>query len=320
MLAIVTGAAGFIGSHLVERLLANGATVIGVDAFTNDYSRIQKRQNLESVIHHPRFSLVETTILYADWASLLPTATHLFHLAGQTGVRSSWGRDFTAHVENNIVSTQHLLEACAKYNPRIRMVFASTSSAYGDTTIIPAAEYVIPQPISPYGVSKVAAEYLCHAYHVAYQLPISIVRYFTVYGPRQRPDMAFSLFFRAALQGRPVIQYGDGQQTRDFTYVDDAVSGTLLAAEHGQIDHVYNIGGGHNVTVKHVFGIIEKLLGAPLQYDIRETQHGDALHTWADTRRAAIDCHYAPLTRLELGLEKQYNWIRQSMTRNGELT
>jgi nucleoside-diphosphate-sugar epimerase len=319
MIALVTGAAGFIGSTLVDRLLADGHIVYGLDCFTHDYSPTLKRQNLESALAHPNFHLIENTIAYANWAEILPKVTHIFHLAGQTGVRSSWGRDFAAHVNNNIVASQHLLEACAQYNPQARIVVASTSSAYGDSPVRPATEDSLPRPISPYGVSKMAVEYLCHAYHVAYQLPISIVRYFTVYGPRQRPDMAFSLFFRAALQGRPVIQYGDGMQTRDFTYVEDAVNGTLCVAAAGKPDTVYNIGGGHTVTLRQVFEMIERILGKPLTYDVQSTQRGDALYTMADTSRVRLR-GYVPLTALEDGLQAQYTWIRESMQRNGELT
>lgn len=317
MIALVTGAAGFIGSTLVDRLLADGHIVYGLDCFTHDYAPALKRRNLESAMAHPNFCLIEKTIEYANWADILPTITHIFHLAGQTGVRSSWGRDFQAHVINNIVASQHLLEACVRYNPTARIVVASTSSAYGDAVKNngghPVSEYTVPQPISPYGVSKMAVEHLCHAYHMAHKLPISLVRYFTVYGPRQRPDMAFSLFFHAVLHGRPVIQYGDGTQTRDFTYVDDAVDGTLLVAEHGDIDRVYNIGGGHAVTLTDVFTKIEDIVGHSLQYDIQDTQRGDALHTLANIQRVVAHCGYDPKWALEDGLRAQYAWTVASM-------
>src|SRR5436190_6883622 len=232
MKALVTGAAGFIGSTLSERLIADGATVVGLDCFTDYYPRERKEHNLTLLRQSPGFTLVEAAIADADWATLLDGVSCVFHLAAQAGVRKSWGRDFRVYTVNNVEATQILLEAC-QGRPIERLVYASSSSVYGDDVPIPMREDARPQPVSPYGVTKLAAEQLCHLYHVNYGVPTAAMRYFTVYGPRQRPDMAFHRFIRAAIRSESITLYGDGEQTRDFTFVADAVAATIAAGEHG---------------------------------------------------------------------------------------
>ena len=209
MNALVTGAAGFIGSHLTGALLDRGWQVTGLDCFTDYYPRAIKESNLAANSGRPGFQFVEGSIQEAEVGSLLDGKTHVFHLAAQAGVRKSWGRDFRIYTENNVDATQRLLEACVGL-PLARFVYASSSSLYGDNTAIPMREDALPQPVSPYGVTKLAAEQLCHLYHVNHRVPATSVRYFTVYGPRQRPDMAFHRFIRAALDGGRITIYGDG--------------------------------------------------------------------------------------------------------------
>ena len=309
MKALVTGVAGFIGSTLAERLVGDGADVVGIDCFTDYYPRPLKERNLASLRRSSRFTLVEADLLDVDLEALLDGVTHVFHLAAQAGVRKSWGRDFNVYVANNIAATQRLLEACAGRSLD-RFVYASTSSVYGDEASIPMREDARLQPVSPYGVSKLAAEHLGYLYHVNHGLPFVALRYFTVYGPRQRPDMGFHRFLSAAMDGRPLTRFGDGEQTRDFTYVADAVSATAAAATRGVPGRVYNVGGGSRVTVNHVFDIIGRLVGHPMTIDQQPPQKGDMRDTYADTTRAASDLGFAPSITLEQGLAEEYAWLR----------
>ena len=311
MRALVTGAAGFIGSTLSERLLAQGATVIGVDCFTDYYPRERKEQNLARLRSDPNFTLVESAIADAELPRLLEGTTHVFHLAAQAGVRKSWGRDFRVYTENNVDATQILLEACVG-RPLERLVYASSSSVYGDEVALPMREDALPQPVSPYGVSKLAAEQLCHLYYVNYGVPAVSVRYFTVYGPRQRPDMGFHKFIRAAVRHEPVPQFGDGRQTRDFTFVADAVTATIAAAKQGTPGRVYNIGGGSRVELLDVFALIGRVTGQALQIDRIDKQRGDMRDTYADTTRARADLGFAPTVSLEEGLRAQYQWMTEA--------
>lgn len=309
MRALVTGAAGFIGSTLTDRLLDEGAEVVGIDCFTDYYPRALKERNLAGARRSSRFAFVDADLLAVDMDALLDGVTHVFHLAAQAGVRKSWGRDFDVYVSNNISATQRLLEACAGRSLD-RIVYASTSSVYGDEASIPMREDQRLQPVSPYGVSKLAAEHLGHLYHVNHGLPFVALRYFTVYGPRQRPDMGFHRFLTAAMDGRALTRFGDGEQTRDFTYVADAVTATAAAATNGVPGSVYNIGGGSRVTVNQVFEIISRLTGRPVTIDQQPPQKGDMRDTYADTSRAATDLGFAPSITLEQGLAEEYAWLR----------
>jgi UDP-glucose 4-epimerase len=310
MKALVTGAAGFIGSHLAERLIADGATVVGLDAFTDFYARAEKEDHLSALRKAPAFTLVEDTLADVDLDRLLTGVTHVFHLAAQAGVRKSWGRDFGVYSRSNVEGTQVLLEACVG-RPLERFVFASTSSVYGDEATLPMREDARPQPVSPYGVTKLAAEHLCHLYHHAHRVPTVALRYFTVYGPRQRPDMGFRRFFDAIMRNKPLPLFGDGRQTRDFTYVADAVAATASAATRGTLGAVYNIGGGSRVQVLDVFELIAKVTGAGIRVESLEPQPGDMRDTYADTSRARADLAFSPAVSLEQGLRAEYDWIME---------
>lgn len=311
MRALVTGAAGFIGSHLTGALLDRGFEVTGIDCFTDYYPRPIKEANIAVNANRPGFRFLYGSLQHADLATVLEGKTHVFHLAAQAGVRKSWGNDFKVYTDNNIDATQRLLEFCVG-KPLHRFVYASSSSLYGDNAAIPMREDALPQPVSPYGVTKLAAEQLCHLYFVNHGVPATSVRYFTVYGPRQRPDMAFNRFIRAALNGEPITIYGDGDQTRDFTYVDDAVAATIAAGERGVPGRAYNIGGGSRVTINHVLEIIERLAGRRLDIRREPPQKGDMRDTFADTSLARADLEFVPRVTLEQGIEEEYRWLSKT--------
>ena len=310
MKALVTGVAGFIGSTLAERLLGDGADVVGIDSFTDYYARSIKERNLRGLVGQPRFRFLEARIQDADLGALLADRTHVFHLAAQAGVRKSWGRDFEIYTVNNIEATQVLLETCTRCSLD-KIVYSSSSSVYGDNTPMPMREDALPQPVSPYGVTKLAAEQLCYLYHVNYGLPTVSLRYFTVYGPRQRPDMGFHKFLRATILDESIDVYGDGEQTRDFTYVHDAVSANVLAATRGVAGRVYNIGGGSRVSVNDVLEVIERVSGRRPRVTSHPTQKGDMRHTYADTSLARADLGFAPTVGLEDGLAAEYRWLSE---------
>jgi UDP-glucose 4-epimerase len=308
MKALVTGGAGFIGSHLSERLLDQGAEITAIDCFTDYYPRPIKDRNLAALRGRAGYRFVESSIAAADLPALLDGKTHVFHLAAQAGVRKSWGRDFQIYTELNIDATQALLEACVG-RPLERLVYASSSSVYGDNASLPMREDALPCPVSPYGVTKLAAEHLCQLYFVNYGVPTVSLRYFTVYGPRQRPDMGFNRFFNAILDGRPLPQFGDGLQTRDFTFVADAVTATAAAAVRGTPGRVYNIGGGSRVSLVDVFDLIGRVTGRPVKIDHQPAQKGDMRDTYADTSRARADLGFVPSVTLEDGLRQMFAWI-----------
>jgi nucleoside-diphosphate-sugar epimerase len=310
MKALVTGVAGFVGSTLAERLVDTGADVVGIDCFTDFYPRPLKERNLAGLRGCRQFRLIESRIQDADLAHALADRTHVFHLAAQAGVRKSWGRDFAIYTENNIDATQVLLEACTKASLE-RIVYASSSSVYGDAAVMPFREDALPQPVSPYGVSKLAAEQLCYLYHVNFGLPTVSLRYFTVYGPRQRPDMGFHKFLRSTLRGEPITVYGDGEQTRDFTFVADAVNATIAAATRGVPGRVYNIGGGSRVSVNQVFDMIGRVAGVKPHVTVDPVQKGDMRHTWADTSLARSDLAFVPAVALEDGIAAEYRWLKE---------
>jgi len=307
--AFVTGCAGFIGSTLSERLLAEGADVVGIDCFTDYYPRAIKERNLSGALAHPRFRFIESAIQDADLAAELCDRSHIFHLAAQAGVRKSWGRDFNIYSVNNIEATQLLLEATTGMPALERLVYSSSSSVYGDRVAMPMREDALPEPVSPYGVSKLAAEQLCYLYFANFGVPTVALRYFTVYGPRQRPDMAFNKFLRAAIRDEPINVYGDGDQTRDFTFISDAVNANVLAATRGVPGRVYNIGGGSRVSVNDVLAMIERITGRRPRVNVDPVQKGDMRHTYADTSRARADLGYAPTVGLEEGLAAEYQWL-----------
>lgn len=308
---IVTGVAGFIGSTLAERLLADGHSVVGVDCITDYYSVAIKRENLKPLLAHKNFSYHEANIADLDWAPILKGARTVFHQAAQAGVRASWGQSFGIYTELNVRATQVLLEAMKETDAR--MVYASSSSVYGDSPHLPMNEDDRPRPMSPYGVTKLAAEHLCCLYTKAFGVRTTSLRYFTVFGPRQRPDMAFHKFIKATIQGQEITLYGDGEQTRDFTYVDDIVEANLLAAEKGRPGEIYNIGGGRRMTVNEVISMLEKILDRPVKVRRLGNQTGDMRHTFADTARAQVDLGFVPKFSVEQGLRLEAKWIENRL-------
>jgi UDP-glucose 4-epimerase len=308
MRAFITGAAGFIGSHLTGALLDRGAEVTGIDSFTDYYARSIKEANVGVNAGRKGFHFIEASVQHSDLPALLEGKTHVFHLAAQAGVRKSWGQDFRIYTDHNIGATQRLLEACVG-RPLQKLVYASSSSVYGDNATIPMREDARPQPVSPYGVTKLAAEQLCYLYHVNHGVPTTSVRYFTVYGPRQRPDMAFHKFIKAALRGAPIALFGDGEQTRDFTFVSDAVAATVAAGDKGVPGRAYNVGGGSRVSMNRLIEMLERIGGKPLNVRREPVQRGDMRDTWADTTLAKADLGFQPAVTLEQGLEAEYRWL-----------
>ncbi len=309
--SIVTGAAGFIGSHLVEVLLSQGDHVIGIDEFNDYYSIDLKYQNLLTSQKHPRFKLITGDIQTLNWQELLEGVDFIYHQAAQAGVRSSWGVGFRNYTEKNINATQILLEAAKNAKSLKRLIFASTSSVYGNAETLPTQESICPQPVSPYGITKLAAERLCWLYHQNFQIPITVLRYFTVYGPRQRPDMAFHKFFKASLHDEVVPIYGDGKQTRDFTFISDAVVANLAAATvPAAVGETFNIGGGSRVVLLDVLQAMEEITGQPIRRDYLDFGLGDARHTAADVSKARDLLGYNPQVSLLDGLAQEWQWLK----------
>jgi len=309
MRCLVTGCAGFIGSHLAERLIQSGFEVIGIDSFTDYYDRRIKEANVQGLLQSDRFSLIREDLLGIDLDRILDGVDYIFHHAAQPGVTASWGGRFETYLNNNILATQRLLES-AKKIPLKSFVFASSSSVYGDCEL-PMREDKLLSPVSPYGVSKVACENLCHSYWKNFRVPVISLRYFTVYGPRQRPDMAFYKFIRAILKGEEIIIYGDGRQTRDFTYIDDAVKANLLVMEKNCSGEVFNIGGGTRTEVNEVTILLERLLRKKVVVRHINPQEGDMRDTLADIAKARTLLNYNPSFDLEEGLKREIEWLRE---------
>lgn len=307
---LVTGAAGFVGSHLTEACLARGWRVTAVDAFTDYYGRALKEANAERLRDHDACEFVEGDLLELDIAALLEGVDVVFHLAAQPGVRASWGEGFAHYQRHNITAMQRLLEATRDASLH-RFVFASSSSVYGDAETFPTPEDVILRPVSPYGVTKVTGEHLAQAYWRSYDVPVVTLRYFTVYGPRQRPDMAFHRLIQTVLHDKPFTVFGDGGQTRDFTYVQDAVTGTIAAGLLGEPGTAYNLGGGSQRPMTDVFASLAEIAGQPLRLTYTDKQLGDARNTSADVTRATRDLHFAPAWSFTDGLASQFEWQRR---------
>ena len=308
---IVTGAAGFIGSHLTEILLKQGDEVIGIDEFNDYYDPALKRKNVAHLHWSPAFELIEGNIQFLDWQTLLKDVEVVYHQAAQAGVRASWGQGFRAYTERNISATQILLEAAKDAKHLKRLVFASTSSVYGDAETLPTHEGICPAPVSPYGITKLAAERLCGLYQKNFGVPFVALRYFTVYGPRQRPDMAFHKFFKSILQDEAIPIYGDGLQTRDFTFISDAVAANLAAATVPEaVGEIFNIGGGSRVVLKEVLDTMEEIVGKPIKRNHIEKAMGDARHTAADVSKARRILGYQPKVSLREGLMQEWEWVK----------
>lgn len=312
MRIVLTGAAGFIGSHLAGRLVAEGHEVVGIDAFTDYYDPRIKQANLRALETSPAFRLVTADLVTADLEPLVAECDVIFHLSGQPGVRTSWGAQFLLHLERNVLATQRLLEAVRGRGLQ-KLVFASSSSVYGKSQHHAATEDDLPRPVSPYGVTKLAAEQLCLAYHANCGLPAVALRYFTVYGPRQRPDMAVARFIRSIDAGEPVILYGDGSQARDFTFVTDAVTATVAAMEAGIAGQVLNVAGGFRATILDVLTALGRIMQREVIIDRQPAQLGDVQSTEANLTRVRCALGYIPKVGLVDGLREQVVWTRATL-------
>ena len=309
MRCLVTGVAGFIGSHLAEALLKAGYQITGIDCFTEYYSKELKKANLANLRQNRNFNFVEADLLHLDLKSILKKIDWVFHLSAQAGVRASWGKNFEIYIQNNILATQKLLEGSK--NVKLKgFVYASSSSVYGDTNTLPTPEEVYLQPVSPYGLTKLAGEHLCYLYHKNFDVPTVALRYFTVYGPRQRPDMAFHRFLKAALLGEPIEIYGDGKQTRDFTYISDIIDIHLAVMDHLHPGEVFNIGGGTQTHLNTVVDLISKITGKEIKIIYKPVEKGDVRHTAADITKAQNILGYKPKIKLPEGLEAEWEWIQ----------
>lgn len=307
MNALVTGAAGFVGSHLCEHLVAAGDEVRGVDSFTDYYARWRKEENLSALFECDGFSFVEGDLAEMSLIDLLDDVDVVYHVAGQPGVRTSWGSDFSVYVRQNVLATQRLLEAC-RSRPPAKFLYASSSSVYGDAESYPVSESAVPRPVSPYGVTKLAGEHLCEVYRRNFSVPTASLRLFTVYGPRQRPDMAFARLVGCAVDGDIFELWGDGEQTRDCTYVGDVVRAMRDAAMSEWVG-IANIGGGVQVSINEAISLLSSICGQ-VQVERRPASAGDVRHTFADTSVAAAAFGYGPLTTLREGLRSMVDWER----------
>ncbi|MGD8536501.1 MAG: NAD-dependent epimerase/dehydratase family protein [Candidatus Aminicenantes bacterium] len=310
MNCLVTGAAGFIGSHLCRRLLTEDYRVLGVDSFSDFYPRWIKEKNIESLTKEKKFEFIEKDLNDLDLKNTLNNIEYIFHLAAQAGVRASWGENFSVYSQNNIEVTQKLLEASR--DSRIKkFIYASSSSVYGFCPELPMVETSPLHPFSPYGVTKLAAEHLCLLYSKNYGVPALSLRFFTVYGPGQRPDMAFHVFLKSIAGDKEISIFGDGGQTRDFTYIDDIVEATHASMEKGKVGEIYNIGGGSRTKLEDTLPILEEICGKKIKVKNQDIQKGDVPHTFASIEKAGKDLDYSPQTRLLDGLKEEWTWIQK---------
>ncbi len=311
MRALVTGVAGFVGSHLADALLARGESVVGVDCFTPYYGRAAKERNVAGARADPRFELVEADMRTCDIATLLDGVDVVFHQAAQAGVRLSWSDGFSDYVGHNVLATQRLLEAVHAARPSTSVVYASSSSVYGNQPRYPTREDDLPKPYSPYGVTKLAAEYLCGLYAENWNVSTVSLRYFTVFGPRQRPDMSIHRLCEAAQHGAVFPRFGDGTQVREFTYIDDIVRGNLAAAGADVVPGtVLNLGGGAEITLNELIGLVGELAGAPVKLDEQPAQPGDAFRNGGAIDRARTLLGWEPAVSLRDGVMAQLAWHR----------
>lgn len=306
---LVTGAAGFIGSHLCEALLKLGHHVQGMDDIELCDYRAVKEQHITSARQHPNYVWRNTNLLFEDLKQWIEDVDVIFHLAGLAGVRNSWGTSFADYLQANVLLTQKLLEACKSSTRLKKLVYASSSSVYGGGSGNFSTEQSPVKPISPYGLTKLSGEQLCYLYYKQYGVPYTALRYFTVYGPRQRPDMGFHKFMKAALLEEPITIYGNGEQTRDFSYIMDVVAANISAMDYDEHGTVFNIGGVETASVNDVIRKIEKLSNKKLNLSYLPVQPGDPFVTRADISLARAKLGYSPTTSLDEGMAKQWDYI-----------
>ncbi len=310
MKCLVTGAAGFIGSHLCRKLLEQNHEVLGVDVFTDFYPKWMKERSVEPLKKEKNFEFLQKDLNELDLKDILKNIDTVFHLAAQAGVRSSWGENFSVYSKNNIEATQNLLEA-SRDSKISKFIYASSSSVYGLCPELPMKETSPLFPFSPYGVTKLAAEQLCLLYHKNYGVPAVSLRFFTVYGPGQRPDMAFHKFFKSIAEDKEISIFGDGNQTRDFTYVDDIIEANLACIGKGKPGEIYNIGGGNRKNLNDTFPLLEEICGKKMKITKHAAQKGDVPHTFASIEKARTGLDYSPQTRLQEGLKDEWRWIQK---------
>lgn len=313
MKSLVTGSAGFIGSSIVKRLLADGHEVVGIDSLTDYYSRDLKIANIKRN-ENSRFQFIESDLNHIDLSAVIDGVDYIFHQAGQPGVRKSWGADFDIYTRENIQATQKLLETAKNSKSLKRLVYASSSSIYGNAERYPTEETDRPQPVSPYGVTKLAAEHLCSLYASNFGVPTTSLRYFTVYGPGQRPDMAFTRFLRAAVQEQELPLYGTGGQIRDFTFIDDVVDANVKAATTNTASgSVYNVAGGSNVSMNDVLDIVDSLVDVPLRVKRSDAVAGDVWRTGGSTEKISSELSWTPETGITDGIAAQLAWVKDTI-------
>ena len=311
--AIITGVAGFIGSSLAEKLLKDNFKVIGIDSFTNYYSLHIKEKNIENCLKNTNFSLIRQDIDSLDLSAIFENAEYIFHLSAQPGVRASWGKEFTVYVKNNISVTQKILESLKNNTTLKKFIFASSSSVYGNQSTIMNEDTSLTKPVSPYGVTKLAAENLVNLYYKNYEIPTISLRYFTVYGPRQRPDMAFNRFFCSIIKDKKLTIFGNGEQRRDFTYVDDIIDATINAATSDSVGEILNVGGGSIFSLTQIIEFMKEITEKELEINFEKEQKGDVKYTNADISKAKKLINYKPSTDIKYGLTQQYEYIKTNL-------
>lgn len=316
--SLVTGVAGFIGSHLAEKLVAIGHHVIGVDCYTDYYTRQIKEANLNNLRDKKNFEFLPQNILELDLKKVLDGIDYIFHLAAQAGVRASWGVNFKIYADFNVMTTQKILEAAKDVSIK-KLIFASSSSIYGDAESFPTEENAIPKPISPYGVTKLDGENLCYLYWKNYHIPVICLRLFTVYGPRQRPDMAFYKFIKSLLKDEEIVVYGDGQQSRDFTYISDVIEANILAMKENVAGEIFNIGVGTSISINDIITLLERIIEKKAKIKYLAEQKGDVKHTKASIDKAREILGYHPMVNIEDGLEKEVSWFKELQTKLPEI-
>jgi UDP-glucose 4-epimerase len=312
--AIVTGVAGFIGSHLAEKLLENKFKVIGIDNFTNYYPKKIKENNLLNCTKNENFVFYEHDLIDLDLISIFKKSNYLFHMAAQPGVRSSWGTNFETYVKENIIVTQKVLEVAKHTNSLKKIIIASSSSVYGNQEGKMNEDTSFLKPISPYSITKLAAENLSIIYAKNFNLPITCLRYFTVYGPRQRPEMAFLRFILGAITKEKIEVFGDGNQTRDFTYIDDAVNATLNSIKSETTGEIINVGGGNVLSINNALKIIANISGSELSIQFKPQQKGDVVNTEADTKKSKNLLYFSSNMNIKDGLTNEFYYVKNNLS------